>query len=91
MATAQLAGRLARLEGRLNEAAIRWMATRGGARGADAAELEAELRTFWRLVALRLGPRPDRRALARLVAERYEVDEDRIYADLTAAGKGRAG
>jgi hypothetical protein len=91
MATASLVGRLARLEGRLGAAALRWMVARNGATGAEAAELEAELRTFWRLVALRLGPRPDGRALARLVAERYEVDEDRVYADLTAAGKGRAG
>jgi hypothetical protein len=91
MATASLVGRLARLEGRLGAAALRWMAARNGATGAEAAELAAELRTFWRLVSLRLGPRPDRRALARLLAERYEADEERVYATLVAAEERRTG
>ena len=90
MATRGLSGRLGRLEGRLSDAAIRWQA-RQGARGGDvsAADVEAELRRFYRLVAVRLGPRPDHRALADLLAEEYGADPAAAERELGEARAAR--
>ena len=86
MATSRVRGRLARLEGRLGEAAIRWQARQATRDGAvPIAEYEAELRRFYRLVAMRLGPRPDHRALAALIAEQYGADEATVERELRAA------
>ena len=80
MAASGLSGRLGRLEERLGEAVIKWQAQQAARKGgATAAEYEQELRRFYRLVTVRLGPRPDGRALAALVAERYGADVAATY------------
>jgi len=68
-----LTARLGRLETRLEDAVFAQMAWRAtkASDGVSAVEVEAELRAFFRLVAARLGPCPDHRALAELIAERY--------------------
>ena len=83
MATLGVKGRVARLVARLDEAVIRYQA-RHAARdgGVPIAEYEAELRRFYRLVAVRLGPRPDHRALAGLIAEEYGADAAEVYREL---------
>ncbi len=83
MATSGLSGRLGRLEERLGEAVIKWQAQQAARKGrARVADYEQELRRFYRLVTVRLGPRPDRRALAALVAEEYGADAAATYREL---------
>ena len=90
MALAGLTGRLARLEARLDDAAIRSMArqavgeARTGGAALPVADCEAELRRFLRLVTVRVGPRPDARALAALIAEEYGASGAEVYADIKA-------
>ncbi len=91
MALAGLTGRLARLEARLDDAAIRSMArqavgeARTGGVVLPVADCEAELRGTFRQMVARLGPDPAPRAIAAFIAERYGADVARVYADLKAA------
>ena len=92
MAARGLTARLGRLEIRVDDAVFAHMARRAteAGDGVSAAEVEAELRRFFRLVAARLGPRPDHRALAELIAERYGANAAEVWANLKAIRKERS-
>ncbi len=86
MAPTSVRSRLARLTERLDAVAIRWQARQATRDGrVPVAEYEAELRRFYRLVAVRLGPRPDYRALAALIAEQYGADKVTVERELRVA------
>jgi len=89
MAAGGLSGRLGRLEAKVWGLVIARMARRRAENGVSAAELEAELQRFFRLVRARLGPWPDHRALAELLAAEYDVDAATAYRELTMAGATR--
>ncbi len=87
MAAAGVASRLARLEAKVSDAGVAHVARRRAAGGVPAAEIEAELRRFFGLVRVRLGPRPDREALAELLAEEYGMIVGETFRQLRAARK----
>ena len=83
MAAPGVKGRVARLVARLDAVVIRWQARRAARDGTvPIAEYEAELRRVYRLVAVRLGTRPDHRALAELIAREYGGDAAEVYREL---------
>ena len=91
MAMAGLTGRLGRLEARVDEAALTFMARRTAAEaGVPFDACYTEIRGLFRALG-RLGPNPDPRAKARVISQRYGGDEERVYNRLVAARKGRAG
>ena len=91
MAVAGLTGRLGRLEARVDEAALSFMAQRTAAEtGEPFSTCYTELRGLFRALG-RLGPNPDRRAMAGVISKRYGGDEEQVYNQLVAAQKGRAG
>ncbi len=91
MAAAGVASRLARLEAKVSDAGVAHVARRRAAGGVPAAEIEAELRRFFRLVRVRLDPYHDPRALAELIAEEYGANAAEVFRELRAARAGRKG
>ncbi len=83
MATA-LSGRLARLEAKVADAVYADTARRHAGNGVSAAEAEAELRAFFRVLRARYGPRSTDHDMAELIAERWGGRVAEIYARIRA-------
>lgn len=89
MATNGLMSCLARLEVRVYDVGIAHLARRRAGDGVSAAEIEAEMRRFFRLVGARLGAYPDQRALAELINQEYGVPVAEAFRQVRAARKER--
>ena len=89
LAMAGIGGRLARLEARLDAVVLDFMASRpaGETRPSSTGD-HAELRALMHQLA-RLGPNPDARSMAQLIAWRIGSDEERVYRDLIAIREKR--
>jgi hypothetical protein len=91
VATNGLRSRLARLEARVTDAGIAHVARRRAGDGVAATEIEGEMRRFFRLVTLRLGPRPTPEALAALIEDEYGASAGEAYRRLRAEREKRSG
>ena len=86
---AGLSGRLARLEARLDAVVLDFMASRtDGEAQRSSPAARAELCALMHQLA-RLGPNPEPRSMARLIAWRLGSDEARVYRDLVAMRRER--
>jgi hypothetical protein len=89
MGIAGVTGRLGRLEARVDEAVLTFMArSMAAVSTASIDEYRSELRALFRELAL-LGPNAGPRVRARVIARRYGADEERVYRQLLVGKKKR--